>query len=127
MPDIEGLDELLNKLEALPLTVARKLIVRSLRAGAEPIRQEASDRAPRGDEAPHLADNIITVVSDQTATGATARVGPSKQGFYGLFQEIGTAHHRAQPFLLPAYDSKVNEAIEIIGEELGDGIEEEAR
>ena len=127
MPDVEGLDELLKKLDGLPLALSKNIIVRALRKGAEPIRVEASERAPRGDDEPHLADNIITVISEQTATGATARIGPSKRGFYGLFQELGTSHHRSQPFLLPAYTTKVDEAVEIIGAELGDGIEKAAR
>lgn len=125
MPDIEGLDELLKKLDQLPLTAAKLYVARALRKGAEPVRVEAGSRAPRGDDPPHLADTMITVVSEQTATGATARVGPSKKGFYGLFQEIGTSHHRAQPFLLPAYYARVDEAVEIIGKEIGDSIEKE--
>lgn len=127
MPDIEGLDELLKKLDQLPLSAAKLYIARALRKGAEPIREEAANRAPRGDGAPHLADTMITVISEQTATGATARVGPSKRGFYGLFQEIGTSHHRAQPFLLPAYYAKVDEAVTIIGKELSESIEKEMR
>ncbi len=127
MPDVEGLDELLKKLENLPLTIARKLIVRALRKGAEPIRVEAGERAPVGDDPPHLKDTMITVVSEQTATGATARIGPSKAGFYGLFQELGTSHNAKQPFLLPAFEAKKSEAIKIIADELGRGIENEAK
>ena len=127
MPDIEGLDELLKKLDQLPLTVARKLAVSALKKGAEPIRVEAGALAPRSDDPPHLADTMITVISDATATGATARVGPSKKGFYGLFQELGTIYASKQPFLLPAYSAKLGEAVEIIGTELGEGIERETR
>ena len=32
-------------------------------------------------------------------------VGPTRAAFYGLFQEFGTAHHAAQPYMRPAWDA----------------------
>ena len=31
--------------------------------------------------------------------------GPSRKGFWGLFQELGTIYHPAQPFMRPAFDA----------------------
>lgn len=126
LEDIHGLQDLLKKLDDLgSLVKSKNVIARALRAGAEPIREEAGRRAPRGDEAPHAADTMTTVVSDQTAEGAIAKVGPSKAGFYLSFHEWGTAHMSAQPFLRPAFDEKQDEALKLVGEELGRQIEKE--
>lgn len=32
-------------------------------------------------------------------------VGPTKAAFYGQFQEFGTAHHAAKPFMRPTWDA----------------------
>lgn len=31
--------------------------------------------------------------------------------FYGLFQEFGTAHHAAQPFMRPAFEQSKEQAL----------------
>ena len=122
--EVVGLQDLLKKLEDLPsLVSAKNAIARSLRKGAEPIRVEAGRMAPRSDEAPHLADTMVIQVSEQTADGAVAKIGPSKKGFYGTFQEFGTINHSAQPFLRPAFDARQSEALKIVGEVLAAEIE----
>jgi HK97 gp10 family phage protein len=41
-------------------------------------------------------------------------VGPTKAGFYGSFQEFGTAHHAAQPFARPAFDLTAQQSLQIL-------------
>lgn len=124
MSDVEGIQELFKKLDGLgSLVTSKNLIVRALRVGAEPIREEAQRLAPF--ETGTLKESMMTTVSEQTGTSAVAKIGPSRKGFYGTFQEFGTAHDAAQPFLRPAYDSKVDEALTIISGSLAAGIETE--
>lgn len=126
MADIEGLQGLMDKLDELPRVMARKLIVDALRAGAEPIQERAAELAPDDPETPgsRIKESMMTSVVDQTAIGATAKIGPSRKGFVGQFAEFGTAHQSAEPFLRPAFDANVDEATRIIGETLAAGIEE---
>jgi len=129
MPEetIEGMNDLLKSMEALPLVLQKTLIVRSLRKGGEPIREEAARNAPDDPETPgsRIEVSVKVQVREQTADGAVAVIGPSSGGFVGIFSETGTAHQTAQPWLSPAFDSRKEEALSIIGDELGDGIESE--
>lgn len=120
---IQGLQDLLKKMDDLPLVLKKTLIVRALRKGAEPIRAEAERRAPW--DTGGLAESMMITVSDQTAEGAIAKIGPSRKEFHGGFNEFGTAHMAAQPFLRPAFDEMQAEALRILGEDLAEGIERE--
>ena len=129
--DIHGLSQLVNNLNDLPLALGtqKNLIVRALRAGAEPIRARAAEMAPDDPTTPwsRIKENMMITVSDQTANGAVAKIGPSRKGFVGQFSEWGTSRQSAKPFLKPAYDEKLDEAVRIIGETLADGIEKEMK
>ncbi|RMC37498.1 HK97-gp10 family putative phage morphogenesis protein [Paracoccus alkanivorans] len=39
-------------------------------------------------------------------------LGPSKDSFYGKFQEFGTVHHAPDPFLRPAFDREAQPTVE---------------
>lgn len=41
-------------------------------------------------------------------------IGPTRRGFYGLFQEFGTARHSAKPFLRPAFDANWRKVLDLI-------------
>lgn len=124
---VEGMADLLASMEDLPLALQKNIIVRSLRKAGEPIAEEIERRAPDDPETPgsRIAKNIKVQVSDQTATGAVARIGPTSAGFPAIFTEAGSAHQAARPFIGPAFESKKEEAVGILGEELGDQIERE--
>jgi len=123
---VEGLQDLLKSMDGLPLVLQKKLIAKSLRKAAEPIRERAAELAPDDPETPgsRIRDNMSISVTEQTATGAVAKIGPSKAGYPGIYAELGTAHQTATPFLRPAYDEKEEEAFDILADTLGDGIEE---
>lgn len=127
--EIEGLDELLGKMDGLPLVLQKNLIARSLRKGAEPIRAGAEQLAPDDPTTPgsRIKEGMMITVSDQTAEGATAKIGPSRKAFFGQFEEFGTSHQAAEPFLRPAFDEKQEEAIRLVGEDLAEGIEKEMK
>lgn len=50
-------------------------------------------------------------------------VGPTRSAFYGLFQEFGTAHHSAQPFMRPTWDALKGKLLDTIASTLREEIE----
>lgn len=111
MAVLRGIEELEQKLRELDRTVQAKCLMSALKEHVEVTRARAADNAPVGDpkEDPHAGrlkahEDIATVPSLSSAKVAIVRVGPRIDSFYGLFQELGTAHHSAQSFLLPAFE-----------------------
>lgn len=100
----QELESALNQLGARAEAVLEEAVL----AGAEVIRDEASNRAPR--RTGRLAKNIVAEVVEKSATGVAVKVGPSKEVFYGRFVEFGTSKMRSQPFLYPTLEAKKAEA-----------------
>ena len=125
---IEGAADLARVLNQLPSATSRKVVLDALRAGATLVQAPAAAHAPRSPDPPHLAMNIgISAVNrvgsteggrwwqlDEADEFAVA-VGPTKDFFYGLFQEYGTVDHAAQPFMRPAFDTGAPRALNVIG------------
>lgn len=101
------------------------VLIKAAKAGAEIIRQDAAWRAPR--ETGRLQEEMIltTAGTESNAAEVTVKIGPSRRAFYGLFQEIGTAHHATQPFLEPALKAKKSEAYAAVAKELWAAIKRE--
>ncbi len=118
-----GGQELAKALNALPAAVSVKVQRDALRLAAEPMRAEAAALAPRGPDAPHIAENIVisiprTGLADVSDEAAVVAVGPDKKYFYGFFWEYGWIHHAAHPFMRPAFDTKAEASLAIIGQQL---------
>lgn len=128
---VSGGEEILEKLESLPLVIGKAILRKALRAGAKIFSDEMKHRAPRGwhilratsykgakykgrsREYGLLAKGITTKTSisgDELA--GSASVGPSKKTFWGLFQEFGTKHSKAQPFIRSSFDTTKEKALE---------------
>lgn len=64
--------------------------------------------------------------ANRTAGGsgraASCKVGPTKAVGQGILQEFGTAHHRPQPFMRPAWDTKKEAAAKEVQSALEDEI-----
>lgn len=105
---LSGVTEMRQRLERIGDEVATDGVRKALFAAAEPIRDSAEDKAP--EKSGFLKDNIIIVEVDTSRHGAAVDVGPHEDAFYGLFQELGTEDHAAQPFLRPAFDESAVEA-----------------
>lgn len=104
MAVIQGIDQLESKLAELERSVRAKLLRTALKEAAELTRARAAELAPvlTGKLKAH---EIVSVATSQSNSNtAVVRVGPDRQAFYGLFDEIGTAHMTAQPFLGPAFE-----------------------
>jgi HK97 gp10 family phage protein len=120
---VEGGAELASALNSLSMKISKRVKLEALKAGAEPIRSEMEKLAPRAPGAPDLADHIgisqakVEGLIDNEQTAAVA-VGPTRDFYYGLFQEMGTAFHGAQPFARPAFDGHTDSALTIIIDEL---------
>lgn len=112
----DGGTDLVLALAQLPQRASRRLQREALVEAAEPMRKQMGKLAPRRPPHPDMADNIVI----GNATGEDSRevaiaVGPAKRFFHGSFQELGTAHHAAQPFARPAFDGTAPAALGVIG------------
>ncbi|MFW6079534.1 MAG: HK97-gp10 family putative phage morphogenesis protein [Gemmatimonadota bacterium] len=122
---VDGVADVERALRALPEATSGPALADALAYGAEPVRAEASRLAPR--RTGQLAEEIVTVAEVTGRDRASARTGPSREAFHGLFQEIGTAHHAAQPFLRPAFDAMQAEVQRRTAERLGENLERVGR
>src|SRR5690606_123156 len=113
----EGGEELAANLATLPTRVSKRFFREALAEGGALIQTRASALAPRGDpEAPNLSESIAVMTARATGGDPVGvAIGPTKNVFYGSFQELGTKHHAAQPFLRPALDGEAQRALGVIG------------
>src|SRR5690606_21702891 len=61
------------------------------------------------------AASIATRIISSRPGIVVGAIGPGRNQFYMMFQEIGTSHHPPQPHLRPAVETKGREAIVAIG------------
>jgi HK97 gp10 family phage protein len=137
---IQGHDLFNKAMRGLDPAEARGVRVKILKHAAEPIAERMAALAPNEPGKPDLKDNIkiqaVRSVDDPDFGGtmaldedaAAVAIGPSKDAFYGFFQEFGTAPHQqgagehpghpAQPFARPAFDEKVGEALRIAADDI---------
>jgi HK97 gp10 family phage protein len=118
----EGGAELAKAFQQLTTRVSKSTLRNALEDAAEPMRRRMSEMAPREPGAPDMADNIVISTartkSFEGVQSAAVAIGPEKRFFYGFFQEFGTVHHGAQPFVRPAFDGGVTRALSDIARSL---------
>ncbi|MDX1388471.1 MAG: HK97 gp10 family phage protein [Acidobacteriota bacterium] len=122
---VDGLKEINRKLQRLPAHVRGRHMAAALMRGAEPIRRDAEANAPV--LSGNLSRGMQKDVEETEPTHAVVAVGPEEEDFYGIFQELGTKYHAAQPFLEPAFDANARKAIDIVADDLGRRVERAAR
>jgi HK97 gp10 family phage protein len=59
------------------------------------------------------------LVRDGNPHGLTYRIGFGRKGFYGLFQDQGTKHQPARPFVAAALEAVQQRAVFQVGEKMG--------
>jgi HK97 gp10 family phage protein len=123
---IEGLSRCQAALRELPAAVGKSVVRDILIERAEPIAETVRSLAPVGRGV--LQGSVV--VGTRASWGGFALhgkggphhvevfVGPSPDGFHGLFQEFGTLHHPPQPFLRPALDKHIDKVFENIVDDL---------
>ena len=78
---VEGMDDFLKSLDALPLHVQEKLAANSIRAALKPVQQRAASRQ-RGS----LKSKLKIAIDRSDPTNVRGGVGFTSKGFYGRFQ-----------------------------------------
>lgn len=138
--DFKDLEALANDLQALSKAENRKVLTAATRAGANVIRDEARRKAPV--KTGKLKRNIVTMgrrsikpneaVSGVHIRGRNPKTGNSdnamkatdpKNSFYWRFIEMGTSKMAAQPFIRPAFESKMSEMERAIENKLAEAID----
>jgi HK97 gp10 family phage protein len=119
--NIEGLDELEEAFTNGAKRAVKKFLRHVEMQAAKPIIEAAKQTAPRLTGA--LQDDLHrqAVVSDGQLT---LRIGPSRETFYGLIQELGDAHVPALHWLENAARSVQDEVLEEYYEALNEGLED---
>ena len=136
MAEIEGLADLKRSLAELTNDLKRKVVRAGLRDAAAPIAKSAREKAPvlkkpATYRLPGTLKKSIITKASKRFNGRNGEIGVyvavrkrkglgGKAGarnpfdpFYWRFQEFGTQHHAAQPFMGPAFDAKSARAIDI--------------
>jgi HK97 gp10 family phage protein len=124
MPVIRGLRELNDALHELPEDMAKAAHRTGVRKGARVLADGMERRAPRATG--ELAGSMVISIR-RRGRGIVALVGPSKGAFHGMFQEFGTSHHPAQPFMRPTVDEDGQRAVEAMREQLGVAVDRAVR
>lgn len=112
---VDGLKELDRTLKTLPARVADTFLLESLEHGAEVIAEQATANAPYDptSDGPHLKDNIGVGNAKRKRAEASVDVGVDyrrvKHGHLVEFGHRGGA--KPHPFMRPAFDARVQEAI----------------
>ena len=85
---------------ALEIKVSTPKIINPGTAAFAAAMREGSTRAEAGQAA-----RAANRAAGGTGKSVIVHVGPTKRAFHGGWQEFGTAHHRAQPYMRPTWDA----------------------
>ena len=139
---ISGLQELQQKLDALPTKLAKRVLRPSLEDAGAIIQQAIGVRAPR--QTGFLTTHIGVDVVVHNDLSASVKVGPEKgqASMEALFAELGTAPHTetskngksfthpgqpATPFIRPAFAESSDAALTALVTNIKDGLSEVAK
>lgn len=143
---IDGLAEIKRKLDKLPERIGRNAMRRSLRKGANVIRDAARNNAKAIDD-PETREQIWKNIAVQSGGakrerligGVMMRVGvmggakptsgdngtPGGNTTHWRFIELGTSQVAAQPFLTPAGNERAGAALDAIVQDMTKQIDKE--
>lgn len=107
----EGGTELIKAMADLSTRLQKNVTKQALEAAAVPMRNDISRRAPYEPGPPDIRANIVIGKARGNKTESAVAIGPAKGFFYGFYNEYGTVHQPARPFMRPAFDSGVARAI----------------
>lgn len=124
--DIQGLKGVEDALASAGPKLAKRAMRKALAAGAAKFVAEAQALAPVKTGRLKLSIKAVTKLSPKqesgrTRVGATGR-GKEDPGKYELYQEFGTRHQPARPFLRPAFDSQHEAAKNAFAEVMADEV-----
>lgn len=122
--EILGDKEILRRLRAMG-DEASVVLEPAAMAGSDIVVEAAEQLAPR--RTAFLARHIIKELIEKSAVEVIVAVGPHKDAFWGPFQELGTPHHPAQPFMRPALEEKAEEIAAAIGQAVWEALERKTK
>jgi HK97 gp10 family phage protein len=101
---VSGLNELEQKLRDESKKVAIRTVRRAAKDAGEIWIAAIEARAPAltGFMRTHVEMNTKAKSGDEGSL--TLIVGPDKKAFYDIFDEFGTKHQKANPFMRPAFE-----------------------
>jgi HK97 gp10 family phage protein len=130
---VEGLSETAAALDEFSKATGANILRRVLLAAGEPIAAAATAMAPRGPTGALIASISVTPAqpSKMTRSGrgsydkqskveVLVEAGPVPES---IFQEFGTVHQSAQPFMRPAWEQQRGRALQIVVDQLAVEIE----
>jgi HK97 gp10 family phage protein len=146
---VEGFKELRNRAAKLDRRLQRKVYGAAVRAGGKVIVDAAKGKVPvrtgaTRDSLVHRASSKpsqglfgvkVTIKGGRKSServsrrrgGKGAEYQPDAVERYYRFQELGTKHHPAQPFLKPSIEGSQAAVLKAVKETLAAGLEREAR
>jgi HK97 gp10 family phage protein len=132
---VYGLSDIGKVLEQLPDRIANRLLQTAVSAGARVQLKAIKARAPlhEGHQSPssekygsileNLSVEPMRVLRNTSARGARVT---TRNAFWAMFYELGTAHQPARPFMRPGFDESTTEATSTVAGSLITGVEREA-
>lgn len=121
--ELEGVGELLAKLESMGLNVS-KIEAGALKAAAEPIAQDMKSLVNVSDKDHRHIKNDIEISGVKTLEGIKyLTIGPGKAtNWRAKFLEWGTSKMAAAPFVQPAGEQNKDTTSNIIAEKIKEGM-----
>ncbi|KIN79924.1 HK97-gp10 family putative phage morphogenesis protein [Clostridium botulinum] len=117
--ELDGMDSLIRRIEEMGKAGTR-IENKALKKAGELIVEEAKNNVPVKTEKLKKGLKVSGVRKKNGNKFVLAGIqkGDNSKIFYGKFLEFGTSKMKARPFMGPAYESKKEEAKEIIKQEL---------
>ncbi len=125
--ELDGMERIISRIEAMGKAGVR-VENNALKVSAQLIVDEAKNNLKRngmirtGNLIAGLKVSGIKRKGNKKYIQAGIQKGDNSKIFYGKFHEYGTSKMAARPFLVPAYESKKDEAKQIIMNELRRGL-----
>jgi|SRR5581483_4858013 len=124
---VGGLDGLEQKLNNLAPKAARGAIRKAARQAGKIWQEAVQERVPvhTGQEQESISVRTSAGAGEEEGTtgSVTVSVGPTKPGFYMLWQEFGSIHQPAKPVLQPVFDETAGQVLDAFIENLNEVLE----
>ncbi|MBS5955140.1 MAG: HK97 gp10 family phage protein [Paraclostridium bifermentans] len=123
--ELEGVDEILNKLQQIGTNISR-LENKALKNAAQPVLDDAKSSNAFNDRSGNLRKNlkISSIKSKEGMKYVLVGIDKSDNSkiYYGKFLEFGTSKMSARPFMQPAYEKNKDNIQKNIAETLKEGL-----
>ena len=122
---ISGQKEVDWALDVLSKSMPRPFLKGVMLGAAKPL-VKSMKRNVRKDTG-ELKKGVKARVKKRLRKIVVVKVGPSKDQFWGMFQEFGTAHHGAHPWMRPAWEENADQMLQYIVAALATQLNREAK